>query len=402
MSEGGPPANDATTERSKEDIPFTTVDDDAFENSRSLDWEHVRVAGIVFAYLLLFGGTAYGYSRGDRSVLALAGQEVQLLDWMTVMALLVLVAVVGPAVVSNRQKTGTFLRAFLRDRLAALALVTLVVLVGAAVAGYPFYTRIEHDVLEAYQPPVGVAVSDFVATTCVGPVVDGQCHGTMQYPLGTDHLGRDMIVVTLEGLRTSIKVGFTAAVITGGIGTIAGLVAGGFPGRADTAIMRYVDLQSAVPAFFVYVLLIALVGPDYVLLVLVFGLLSWGQVARIVRSEVVRLREAGYIRAARAAGGGSTYRLRVHVLPNVAGSALVPLTTLVPLYVLYEAALAFLGFGIPRVPSLGGEIETGLDFQYAEWWMIWWHPLVPATVLTLFVLSILLVGDRINEVAGPG
>ena len=381
----------------EETAPFTSVDDDAFEQSGVPGWGLLPPAGVTAGYLLLFGGVAYGYPRGDETTLVLAGHEIALLDWMTFTSLLVVVAVFGPTIVRNRRTAAAFGRTLLCDRVAALALVVLVVLVGLATIGLPLYGRPETDVLEAYQPPVGFSVDEFVATTCVGPVVEGRCYGTSEYPLGTDHRGRDMVVVALEGLRTSIKVGLSAAVITGGIGTVAGLAAGGFPGRIDTAIMRFVDVQSAVPAFFVYVLVVALVGPNYVLLVLVFGLASWGGIARVIRSEVIRVRNAQYVQVARAVGAGPAYRLRAHILPNVAGATLVPLTTLIPLYVLYEVALAFLGFGLPRVPSLGGEILAGLDYEFAGWWIIWWQPIVPAVTLSLLVLSILLAGDRMRE-----
>jgi peptide/nickel transport system permease protein len=165
--------------------------------------------------------------------------------------------------------------------------------------------------------------------------------------------------------------------------------------------MRYVDVQSAVPAFFAYAILtLALRSPgDLELMIVVFGLTSWGGVARVTRSEVLRIREKQFLRAARSAGAGPLYLIRAHVLPNVGATVSVQLTTLLSLYMLYEAALSFLELGEtdPETYSLGTAIATGFESpQVFHWWDVWWVVAVPAVALTVLIVSVLVVGDRVT------
>lgn len=383
--------------------PFTQVDDEAFDRGRGFGRTLGPLVGVTAAYLLLFGGVAYAYWQDLEGLPLPSGGTISLLNWMTLLSLVVVAAVVLLAVAGSSGRATDHVRALVEDRPAAVAFGVLVGLVAIAVVGPLVHGRPTVDPGVAYQPPVGTAVADYVPVSCMERAGAERCRGTLAYPLGTDEAGRDVLVTTVYGLGTSLRVGVAAAVISGGFGTAVGLVAGTTDGHVDTVLMRYVDVQSAVPAFFAYVTIVAIAGADLVLMVLVFGLLSWGGTARVVRSEVLRVQNAPYIRVSRAVGAGRLHRLRYHVLPNVGHSVVVPLTTLVPMYVLYEAALSFLGFGNATAGrySLGAAIAAGLDSRFFGWWNVWWQPVVPAVVVTLLVLSMLVVGDRTRDVVDP-
>lgn len=385
-------------------LTFEDVDDDSFDDPdrMRIRWL-VRPLLIVLAYLLMFAGVVVAFDPYGTNTLLLAGREIILLDWVSLLAVVVLGIVAIPPVVRKRGQVVSFLGALGRDTVAAVACVGLVAYVLAAIVG-PLYVpepAVEPAVI--HNPPPGFSIPDWFPSSCAGEVSDGRCHGTWEHPFGTDEGGRDHFHTVVHGIQTSLQVGVSAAVISGGIGTIVGIVAGTVGGHLDALLMRYVDLQSAVPAFFVYVLLITLWASDLVLLVVVFGFLSWGGFARLVRSEVLQIREELFIEQAKSAGAGRLYRIRYHVLPNVTTGVFVPLTTLVPLYILYEAALSFLGLGEtdPRIVSLGNEIEKGINQGIVQWWDVWWLPIFPALFLTLLVLSILLVGDRVGELLDP-
>ncbi len=381
----------------------TPAGDDDFDRGRR--WRGVvRPALVALAYLAMLVGVAVSFEPRGTHVVETPLADVVLLDWLSLCALGVVAVVAGPRVVRARDQVRTLLETFVQDRVAAAGLVGLVVLAVVAALGPLLIPRPQTDPAVALNPPVGATVQEFVPPDCVGEVVGDRCQGSWRYPLGTDRSGRDLLRKTLYGLQTSLQVGVATAVIASGVGAAVGLVAGTLGGRADAALMRYVDFQSAVPAFFIYLLVVSAYGHDLAVMVLVFGFLSWGGLARLVRSEVLRVREELYLRSARAAGGSLLYRLRRHVLPNVSDGVVVPVTTLMPLYVLYEAALSFLGLGDPEpVPvSLGETISRGLESPYVPyWWDAWWIAVLPAVALSVLLLCLLLVGDRVGDLLDP-
>jgi peptide/nickel transport system permease protein len=384
------------------------IDDDQFGTSV---WMRVRASVrpvlVVVSLAMLLAGfiTSYEPQRPDGGTVSLLGNEIVLLDWITLCAGLVALFALGPLVVRRRRDIPRVVRQFFRDRVAGVAALVLLGLVLLGTVGVHTVARSAFEPTFQYTPPAGVSVENFIPTQCDGTVTDGTCRGGTEFLLGTDGSGGDMLSAVVHGLRTSLQVGVSAAVIAGGIGMLVGLVAGTVGGRTDTILMRYVDLQMAIPSFFVYVLLTLIVRTpgDLALMVVVFGLLSWGGLAKLVRSEVLQVREQLYVTSAQAAGGSSLYRLRRHVLPNVSTSVLVPLTTLVPLYVLYEASLSFLELGASeneRV-SLGAKIADGFGSNAFSWWDIWWVAVFPALAVTALTVTLLLVGDRVSEMLDP-
>lgn len=383
---------------------FEAVEDSHFEESTlgTLRWmaRPLVVAGL---YLVLFVAILVAYDFDGANPLEIAWFEIALLDFLTIVAIAIVAVVAGPPILRNPGRTRELFQKFSRNSGALLAMVGLALLAFVALVGPVVLGRPRVDPGVAFNPPVGFSVPWWLSTGCAGTETSTHCHGSLHHPLGTDGSGKDVVQLTVDGLRTSFQVGMTAAVIAGGLGTAVGIVAGTFGGRVDDLLMRYVDVQSSIPAFFLYVLLVTLLRADLVLMVVVFGVLSWGGLARLVRSQVKQVDGKQYMQSARAAGAGTLFRMRYHVLPNVSRAVMTSLSTLVPLFVLYEAALSFLGLGDadPRVNSLGSNIADGLDHSFALWWDVWWTALTPAVVLTLLVLCLFLVGDRTENILDP-
>lgn len=385
---------------------FRDVDDSMFDDPASVTHRLlIRPVLVAALYVLLVGSVVSNYEEFGPSTVTIAGYEMALFTWMSVLAFGILGLVFGPSLVGNRSRARSFIATFAQDRLAALALLGLVGFVLASLWGKLFLGPVEFNPAHSYNPPIGATVEAWRPTTCLGRETATACHGTWNYPFGTDSSGRDILRAVLHGIWTSLQVGITTAVIAGGIGTAVGVTAGTIGGRADDLLMRYVDLQSAIPAFFAFILIftVLVVNGDLILMVMVFGLLSWGGLARLVRSEVMQLRSEGYVEAARASGAGRLFIIRTHVLPNVSSGVFVPLTTLVPTYMLFEASLSYLGllWTHPDTISLGAEVASGFEQTYTDWWKIWWDGTFPAVALMLLIVCLLVVGDRAATLLDP-
>lgn len=253
----------------------------------------------------------------------------------------------------------------------------------------------------SFQPPVWSSVESIYVTNCEGREVGDVCRGSLEFPLGTGYTGQDLLTMTVHGLHTSFQVGVVAAVCALGMGLTVGVVAGYRGGWVDELLMRYVDLQFAFPAFFAYIFLRIAFEPHLALLILVFGLLSWGGIARVVRTEVVKHRSEPYVLAAEATGAGRTGIVVRHVVPNVSNTVVTAATLLVPKFVLYETALSFLNLGDDRVVSLGTEISTALNQEGVDWWVVPWTVAVPVCALIVVVLAISLLGDAFRDELDP-
>lgn len=216
------------------------------------------------------------------------------------------------------------------------------------------------------------------------------------YPMGTDALGRDILSGVLHGLRTSLLVAASVAAIVVIVGLTVGMAAGYRAGRLDDVLMRGTEFAQVLPRFFLAIVVIALFGPGLVNLVVVLGLTSWPLLARVVRAEVLSLREREFVEAAKADGASAARIVGRELLPNVVPSAIVVVGLLVAQVMLIEASLGFLGLGDPNVVSLGYLASQGQDFLRAAWWVA----VFPGAAILAAVLGLNLLGDAVTDALG--
>jgi ABC-type dipeptide/oligopeptide/nickel transport system permease subunit len=222
--------------------------------------------------------------------------------------------------------------------------------------------------------------------------------GSMSYPLGTDQVGRDILSRIIYGARVSLIVGISAVLVSLSVGVILGLLSGFLRGRVDTVIMTVVDVTLSFPQLLLALAFVAALGPSLLTIIVVLGLTGWERYARVVRAEVLALREKDFVEAARAMGAGPTRLLLRHLLPNTFSSIIVMSTLQVAQAILAEAALSFLGVGTGSAhPTWGQMIALGRDFVSVAWW----PATFPGLAILLTVLSINLVGDRLRDALDP-
>jgi peptide/nickel transport system permease protein len=219
-----------------------------------------------------------------------------------------------------------------------------------------------------------------------------------EHILGTDELGRDVLSRIIYGARVSLKVGFIAMGIAILTGTVLGLIAGYYGGFIDTIIMRFVDVMLAFPTLFLILAVVAVLEPSIYIIMIVIGLTGWMDIARLVRAEVLSLKEREFVLAARAIGASSGRIIFKHILPNAIYPVIVAATFSVGGAILIESGLSFLGLGIqPPEPSWGGILSIGKDYITVAWWM----SLFPGIAIFLTVLSFNLLGEALRDALDP-
>jgi peptide/nickel transport system permease protein len=216
----------------------------------------------------------------------------------------------------------------------------------------------------------------------------------MRYVLGSDHLGRDVLSRIVFGGRISLVMGLTAVAVSAGVGATAGVLAGYLGGWAERAIMRLVDVQMAFPFILLAIVVVGVLGPSPAKVVLVIGIGGWVHFARVVRSEVLTLRERAFIEGARATGAGDGRIMVRHVLPNVLPTIIVLATTALAYAIVAESSLSFLGVGIPAsIPSWGGMLADGRQYVDTAWWLATF----PGLCILGTALLVNVLGDLIRD-----
>src|SRR5215813_7131132 len=271
-------------------------------------------------------------------------------------------------------------------RLEDFPLAPVLILVGFALVA------VFANMLAPHDPEVGRLAARFRPPSW-------QAGGTTGYLLGTDHLGRDVLSRLIFGARVSIVVGFTAVIVAGAIGTGLGILSGYLGGWVDQVIMRLTDAWLALPALTFAIFLAAIVGPSEMNIVIILGAVYWTRYARVVRGEVLSLKERDFVRLAIVAGCSKRTIMRRHILPNVVNSAIVLATLMLGVVIVTEAALSFLGVGVPPPkPAWGLMLADGKKGLMAGYW---WLTVLPGVCIMLMVLSANLLGDWLRVKLDP-
>ncbi len=293
-------------------------------------------------------------------------------------------------------KESYFLYSFKQDKIAmasfaAIILFLLLAISAPYIAPMDPYDSNNIDIMNSEIPPTWI---------------DG---GDSAFPLGTDNMGRDMLSTMLYGLRTSIMIGIGAVTLQALIGIFMGLSAGYLGGKTDSILMRIADIQFSFP----YLMLAILVGAIFKmmfgigryeqlaipLLILIIGFAEWPMYARTIRASVMGEKNKEYVEAAKVIGLSKPVIMVRHILPNSLTSLMVISTIQVANAIMSEAALSFLGLGMPVTkPSLGSLIKSGFDYIFSG---SWWITLFPGVLLIIFVLAINLLGDWLRDVLNP-
>ena len=225
-----------------------------------------------------------------------------------------------------------------------------------------------------------------------------QERGLREHPLGTDHLGRDILSRILYGGRISLGVGLSAVTLSGLIGVTLGLLAGFHGGRIDAFIMRVVDVFLAIPYILLAMGVVFALGPSLLNVILVMAVTRWVQFARIVRADVLSIREREFVSGARARGNRSMRLLLRHVLPNALTPIIVVATLELAFMIIYESALSFLGLGVqPPTPTWGWMLSDGRNYVTTAWWLATF----PGLAIMLTVLAVNLLGDWLRDTLDP-
>lgn len=283
-----------------------------------------------------------------------------------------------------------------RDKIAiASSLIFLILALMAIfspwIAPFDPYDLQQIDLLDSELPPVWIADSD------------------PRFLLGTDDQGRDLWSTILYGMRVSLMIGICAVLLQAAIGIVIGLVSGYIGGRVDSLLMRIADVQLSFSTLMVAIIVLAIVKNSFggevygnwamVILILVIGFSEWPQIARTVRSSVLGEKEKEYVDAAHVMGFGPIRIMFKHILPNCLSPIFVISTVQIANAIITEAALSFLGLGMPVTqPSLGSLISIGKEYLFSG---SWWITLIPGLFLVLIVIAINLMGDFLRDVFNP-
>jgi peptide/nickel transport system permease protein len=296
----------------------------------------------------------------------------------------------------ERFKKSYLLYSFKRDPIAivsfvVLALLAVISILAPVIAPYNTYDTASFDIMDAETPPAWM---------------EG---GNQMFVLGTDIQGRDLLSTMIYGLRVSFLIGVGAVLFQAVVGILVGLLSGYLGGKLDAFLMRLADIQFSIPYLIVAIFTAAIFKLAFgvgryaelavPLLIIIIGMSEWPKYARTVRASVLGEKNKEYVEAARVIGLSRWQIMFRHVLPNTMTPVLVISTIQVAGAVMSEAALSFLGLGMPITkPSLGSLIRSGFEYIFSG---SWWITLFPGVLLVIFILVILLLGDWLRDILNP-
>jgi peptide/nickel transport system permease protein len=274
-----------------------------------------------------------------------------------------------------------------RDKVAMISLGFVIILCLVAIFA-PLLTALIGHGPNAQYPNTGLSIYGHP----VGP--------SKAFLLGTDDLGRDVLSRLIYGARVSLEVGVGATAIALGLGLILGLVSGYYGGRLDSIIARFMDLLLAFPVLLFALALVARFGASLLLILLVVAFFQWPLIARLVRGQVISLREREFVEAARSTGSSDIRIMLLEIAPNLLALAVVYATLLIPVNIVLEATLSYLGLGIQQPTASWGnmiaEAQTGDLYTIA-----WWFLVFPCVALFLATLAFNLLGDGLRDALDP-
>jgi peptide/nickel transport system permease protein len=409
--------------------------DDSF---RDVDWDSMGGAGLtpretamlvfggVFLALLAFDflvlhdginwltglveGPQFGWVSEQEGAPLPFGVDLSTSDWLLVLTLAVMLFYGVWPLYDNPRLAAYYWRRFRQNKAAMASGVYLLVIFAVGMVGPAFIDQPELAFDQVSQPPVYTSTP--MSTTggaCVGDTVtktmttNGQavpktfCQGSWAHPLGTTNEGKDLVDLLVLGMRVSMKVSLITMLLVISIGSLVGTTAAYYGGYVDEVLMRYVDIQLTFPTFFLFLFLAYLYGGSLFILIMIFGVTGWGGIARIIRSEALQRNEEEYIRAAQSAGASGLYVVRRHMVPNVSNSIITAATLNIPILILSEAALSFIGVGDVTVPSWGQVIASGRGDLSTAWWI----STIPGVFLFLTILAFNFLGDALRDALDP-
>ncbi|WP_426416701.1 ABC transporter permease [Aestuariirhabdus sp. LZHN29] len=296
----------------------------------------------------------------------------------------------------ERFKLSNLYYSFTRDKVAIVSFTLFMLFVMAAflapvLAPFDPYDMTTIDIMDSEIPPVWEDEAD------------------ERFLLGTDAQGRDMLSTILYGTRVSITIGLCAVMLQAFLGVVIGLSAGYLGGRIDNFLMRMADIQLSFSTMMVAIIVLAVFQASFgtelysklamIMLILVIGIAEWPQYARTIRASVLAEKEKEYVQSARVMGFGTGRIMFRHILPNCLSPILVISTVQIANAIISEAALSFLGLGMPvSEPSLGALISSGFEYIFSG---AWWITIIPGIVLVVLVLVVNLLGDWLRDVMNP-
>lgn len=287
---------------------------------------------------------------------------------------------------------GPFVLAFERlrhDRAAMISLAVIVLIAIVAIAAPVFALVTGHPPNHQYRDPGALTA----AGQPVGP--------SARFWFGTDDQGRDILVRVAYGARVSLLVGVSATLLTVVLGVLVGMISGYFRGVTDTMLARIIDVVLAIPYLLFAISIASVVGHvNTLVIILIIGGFGWASVGRIIRGQVISIREREYIEAARSLGASDWRIIFVDILPNVVAPAIVYSTLLLPVSVVSEAALSYLGIGIQPPTADWGQMIDGAQL-YVNSGVAWWYLFFPGMALVITTLAFNIFGDGVRDAFDP-
>jgi peptide/nickel transport system permease protein len=241
---------------------------------------------------------------------------------------------------------------------------------------------------------VGPLAAPYEPFALVGPRL---AQPSLLHWFGTDHLGRDIFSGVVYGTRASLEVGFLSIALSVVLGVVVGATAGFFGGRIDDLLMRVTEIFQVMPRFFLALIIVAMFGANLWGTIFVIGILSWAEIARLVRAEFLTLRERPFVMAARAYGAGNVQIICREILPNALTALVVAASLQIPAAIILEAGLSFIGAGDPNVMSWGRMLNGAQQYMRQAWWTA----AFPGFAISTLAMGLALLADGINDFLNP-